>query len=897
MRTRNADAPKSATAKKTPPGRKSATKTPTTPSDSVSELATPKSVETRRSASKTKQVKKKEASPLPSTNSDSKPEHLTEEVKDSADVAQVTPEAKVAAATKSAAKRTPGRTKATVKAFSTPKSGEQMEAKVEKNPKQDNLDEGKIEEPIHVEVANVDDGKSKEEEKVDDNGQSSEKEKNNLELDEPVVKIVGESVEKEEEIVEVELTATAHVGNSLNQDESIIMEFQKSPGMEESGSGQAEEEAKEKLKDKETRDVGDQEESNIEPVNMEEKDKLQQENTQPENFASDEGTAGYFDKVDLGEHREEDLAEDDPEEPSEETETWEEERRQLTAIAKERKIKKEHEIFVGGLDRDATEEDLMKVFEKIGEVVEVRLHKNLSTNKNKGYAFVKFANKEHAKQALSEMKNPVIHGKRCGTAPSEDNDTLFLGNICNTWTKEAIKQKLKDYGVEGVENITLVPDVQHEGLSRGFAFLEFSCHAEAMLAYKKLQKPDVIFGHPERTAKVAFAEPLREPDPEVMAQVKSVFVDGLPPHWDEDRVREKFNKYGEIGRIVLARNMSTAKRKDFGFVDFSTHEAAVSCVDGVNNSELGDGTSKTKVRARLSNPLPKTQAVKGGMCGGFRIGHARAGPIPRFGRGFGRGGQHFNHPNFHRERDFYYGGRGQIGRTGFPHELDFDISYADFPQRQFVPRGGRRGPLGGGHYGTGRGSFDAGPSRPYFDRPWYAAPDRAPVDHILARRPYSPEGQFDRSFLGRHFDDPYLYGDNVPGVKRPYYMTDQDPDHMGPSRIRPRLDYTDPAPLFHVTRYHGIPLELEAVSIRMNIMVLIMVEVHIHLSMGVIAHMDVDTIRFKILRWLEIAEWTSSMTGKWLAVGITIKIVCFFLCLHSAFVPHSTSVFTPFCDH
>lgn len=31
-----------------------------------------------------------------------------------------------------------------------------------------------------------------------------------------------------------------------------------------------------------------------------------------------------------------------------------------------------------------------------------------------------------------------ICGKRCGTAPSEDNDTLFLGNVCNTWTKEAV---------------------------------------------------------------------------------------------------------------------------------------------------------------------------------------------------------------------------------------------------------------------------------------------------------------------------------------------------------------------------------------------------------------------------------------------------------------------------
>lgn len=158
-----------------------------------------------------------------------------------------------------------------------------------------------------------------------------------------------------------------------------------------------------------------------------------------------------------------------------------------------------------------------------------------------------------------------------------------------TWQ---IKQKLKDYGIEGVENINLVADAQNEGLSRGFAFLEFSSHVEAMHAYKRLQKPDAIFGHQERTAKVAFAEPLQEPDPEIMAQVKTVFVDGLPPHWDEDHVRERIKGYGEILKISLARNMSTAKRKDFGFVDFSSHEAAVTCADGINNKELDDGNSK-----------------------------------------------------------------------------------------------------------------------------------------------------------------------------------------------------------------------------------------------------------------------------------------------------------------
>lgn len=74
--------------------------------------------------------------------------------------------------------------------------------------------------------------------------------------------------------------------------------------------------------------------------------------------------------------------------------------------------------------------------------------------------------------------------------------------------------------------------------------------------------------------------------------MKSVFIDGLPPYWDEDQVKGHFKSYGEIERVVLARNMSTAKRKDFGFVNFTTHEAAVVCVEGVNDTELGDGKSK-----------------------------------------------------------------------------------------------------------------------------------------------------------------------------------------------------------------------------------------------------------------------------------------------------------------
>lgn len=85
-----------------------------------------------------------------------------------------------------------------------------------------------------------------------------------------------------------------------------------------------------------------------------------------------------------------------------------EEHAELNAAAEERKLRKELEIFVGGLDRDVVEEDIKRVFQHAGEVVDVRLYRDPTTNKNKGYAFVRYATKEQACRALSEMRNPVV---------------------------------------------------------------------------------------------------------------------------------------------------------------------------------------------------------------------------------------------------------------------------------------------------------------------------------------------------------------------------------------------------------------------------------------------------------------------------------------------------------
>ncbi|KAF9616445.1 hypothetical protein IFM89_029699 [Coptis chinensis] len=223
--------------------------------------------------------------------------------------------------------------------------------------------------------------------------------------------------------------------------------------------------------------------------------------------------------------------------------------------------------------------------------------------KNKGFAFVRFATVEQAKRAAAELNYTQVRGKVCEVTRNNDNETLHLGNVCTTWTKDTLVEKLQPYELENLEDVHVIEDPKDRKRNRGYAFLNFSTHMDAVAACNKLQKGSLYLGTTVR-ADVAFAKSAVEPDEQIMSQVKSVFLDGLPASWDESQVQKQFQKYGEIEHVQLARNMPSAKRKDFGFVYFRTREAALTCIDAVNKDGIGD-VRKVFLRATLKRPLQR----------------------------------------------------------------------------------------------------------------------------------------------------------------------------------------------------------------------------------------------------------------------------------------------------
>jgi hypothetical protein len=66
------------------------------------------------------------------------------------------------------------------------------------------------------------------------------------------------------------------------------------------------------------------------------------------------------------------------------------------------------EVFVGGLHRDATEEDVRAVFRKAGEITQVRMIMEGRTRRNKGYCFVRYREAAQAKNAIAKFGNVKV---------------------------------------------------------------------------------------------------------------------------------------------------------------------------------------------------------------------------------------------------------------------------------------------------------------------------------------------------------------------------------------------------------------------------------------------------------------------------------------------------------
>ncbi|KAL5199071.1 hypothetical protein ABZP36_002583 [Zizania latifolia] len=436
------------------------------------------------------------------------------------------------------------------------------------------------------------------------------------------------------------------------------------------------------------------------------------------------------------------------------------------------------EVLVGGLPRDAAEEDVARALAEAGDVEEVRLVRDPAEPRfNKGFAFVRFAAAWQARWAADDVRTAMIKGKACGICKNDGTKTLHLRNICFDWTKDDLAEELKSYKLENLEDISLVEHLDIKGKNRGYAFLEFSTHVDAADAFFKLQNTDIYLGT-DVSAQVSFSKTI-SPDDKVMEKVKSVFLDGLPPHWNEDKVREVFGKFGEIDNIQLARNMVTAKRKDFGFIGFASRQSALDCISTFSKGGISEGSGKVRIKASLQRPRNtfKKHSWQGATPMGIRRGfvdkrYGDSGPHPSKFRHSGHARHDYSNNIFHEK----YHHQPMVGRLS---RMAADVEERHVSSREYSSHYRRYSPVSGPNHRYGRTHREA-----YVDNRYaYEYPKHRETRHGESIQRDAYRSKYAHSYPERSHTDFCPECNPCDRSSRAYYKTGHEPTHSSSQAV------------------------------------------------------------------------------------------------------------------
>jgi len=296
------------------------------------------------------------------------------------------------------------------------------------------------------------------------------------------------------------------------------------------------------------------------------------------------------------------------------------------------------EVFIGGLPRDITEEDLRELCEPLGEIYEVRLTKDRETKENKGFAFVTFTDKDAALRAIEDVQEREYKGRTLRCSLSQAKHRLFVGNVPKGLSEEELRNIIKGKG-PGVVNIEMF---KHDpNRNRGFLFVEYYNHACADYAKQKLSSPNFKVDGSQLT--VSWAEPKGSTDASsAAAQVKTIYVKNLPENVSKEKIKELFDKHGEVTKIVLPPAKAGHKR-DFGFVHFAERSSALKAVRGSEKYEIDGQVLEVSMAKPLADKKPDHS---------HRPGGGPSYPLPPYGGGYmgdpygayGGGGPAYNQP-------------------------------------------------------------------------------------------------------------------------------------------------------------------------------------------------------------------------------------------------------------
>ncbi|KAF9675888.1 hypothetical protein SADUNF_Sadunf09G0080200 [Salix dunnii] len=245
-------------------------------------------------------------------------------------------------------------------------------------------------------------------------------------------------------------------------------------------------------------------------------------------------------------------------------------------------------LYVGDLEANVTDSQLYDLFNQVGQVVSVRVCKDLTSRRSLGYGYVNYSNPQDAARAL-EMLNftplngspiRVMYSHRDPSVRKSGAGNIFIKNLDKAIDHKALHDTFSVFG--NILSCKVATDPS--GQSKGYGFVQFDSDEAAQKAIEKLN------GMLLNDKQVYVGPFLRKQDRETVTdkiRFNNVFVKNLSEMTTEEDLNKAFGEYGTITSVVVMRD-GDGKSKCFGFVNFENADDAAKAAEALNGKKFDD---------------------------------------------------------------------------------------------------------------------------------------------------------------------------------------------------------------------------------------------------------------------------------------------------------------------
>jgi len=245
-------------------------------------------------------------------------------------------------------------------------------------------------------------------------------------------------------------------------------------------------------------------------------------------------------------------------------------------------------LYVGDLDLNVNDSQLYDLFNQVGQVVSVRVCRDLATRRSLGYGYVNFTNPQDAARALDVLNFTPLNNKSIRVMYSHRDPSIrksgaaniFIKNLDKTIDHKALHDTFSTFG--HILSCKIATD--GSGQSKGYGFVQFETAESAQSAIDKLN------GMLINDKQVYVGHFLRKQDRDndlSKTKFNNVYVKNLSESFSEDDLKNTFGEYGTITSAVLMKD-ADGKSKCFGFVNFESPDEAAKAVEALNGKKVDD---------------------------------------------------------------------------------------------------------------------------------------------------------------------------------------------------------------------------------------------------------------------------------------------------------------------